>query len=210
MSIAAPIVPDVPGVPALLPSGVAVPLPPDLSADTTGAILSAGAPRWGIYLDGALVLQPDSFLSLEYKKDWHLSDYPIEGGAFESYNKVRLPYEQRVALTKGATEADRAAFLATLEDLAASLDLYDIVTPEWTYTNANITHFDYRRTSQNGVSLLTVYVWFQEIRVQASSTFTTTATADGAAQRNGGTVQPSAATPAQVQVFRGHGATGSW
>lgn len=209
MSILAPVVPNVPGVPPLS-FGASVAIPQQMTGDTTAALVEAGATQWGIYLDGVAVIVPDSVVSLEYKKDWHISDYPIEQGSFESYNKVRMPYEARIALTKGGSEADRNAFLAQLEALAASLDLYDLVTPEVTYVNANITHLDTRRTSTNGVSLLTVYVWFQEIRMQASSAFTQTAQPAGAQQVSGGTVQPQPASPAQQKTVTTGAATGSW
>jgi hypothetical protein len=211
MSILSPVVPDVPGVPALLPSGVTLPQPAALTSDSTSAQLGAGAAQWGIFnADGTPALIADSVLSVEYKKDWQVSDYPVEQGNFESYNKVRLPYESRVTFTRGGTEADRSDFLQTLEDIADSLDLYDVVTPERTYTNANITHFDYRRTSSNGVSLLTVSVWLQEIRSEASTAFTQTAQPSGADKVNGGTVQTTTATPVQKAVVNTGAATGSW
>lgn len=210
MSILAPVVPVAAGLPPLLSSDITIAIPQQMTSDTTAALVEAGPTQWGVYLNGSPVIVPDSVVSLEYKKDWHISDYPIEQGSFESYNKVRMPYEARVALTKGGSEADRNAFLAQLEAIAASLDLYDLVTPEVTYHNANITHLDTRRTSSNGVSLLTVYVWFQEIRVQAFSTFTQTAQPSAAAQVNGGTVQPKAATPAQQKTVNTGAVTGSW
>lgn len=182
-----------------------------LEGDTVDAVVGAGAGvRWGIFLDGELVLEPDSFASLEYKKDWHIADYPIEQGNFETYNKVRLPYEARVMITKGGTEADRNVFLERVADVADSLDLYDIVTPDFTYTNANITHYDFQRTAEKGVSLLSVTLWFQEVRLEASSEFTQTASPDSANQVNVGAVQAQPATADVEQAFAGHGATGAW
>jgi hypothetical protein len=180
-----------------------------LGQDTVSALLTSSDQIWGIFLDGAAVVIPDSVVSLDYKKDWHISDYPIEQGNFESYNKVRLPYEAKVQITKGGTVAERNDFLQTIESIAASLDLYDIVTPEVTYINANITHFDYRRTSVNGVSLLTIALWFQEIRAEASSEFINSAQPSGSDQVNSGVVQPQAPTPAETASFTG-GATGAW
>src|SRR5215469_5882183 len=33
-----------------------------------------------------------SFVDVEYKQDWPISDYPVEQGGFQSYDKVRLPF----------------------------------------------------------------------------------------------------------------------
>lgn len=182
-----------------------------LGGDTVDAQVGAGAGvRWGVYLNGALVVEPDSVISLDYKKDWHISDYPVEQGSFESYNKVRLPFEVRVMMTMGGTETERNAFLSTIEDISDSYDLYDVVTPDFTYVNANITHFDYRRTAENGVSLIAVTLWLQEVRLEASSEFTETAQPGSADQVNGGTVQTQDVTPAEQDTFESHGATGSW
>ena len=89
------------------------------------------------------------------------------------------------------------AFLAAIEAAAASLALYNVVTPEKTYLNANIEHYDYRRTSRNGVGLLMVDVGLVEIRQVATTTFTQTAQPSGADQVNSGTVQATTPTPTQ-------------
>jgi len=53
----------------------------------------------------------------------------------------------------------------------------------------SIEHYDYKRTSTNGVTLLTVEMSLLEIREAPASTMTNTATTAAAAQVNGGTVQ---------------------
>lgn len=197
MSIQYPLVPVAPGVPNVLrKSGSIVAAAVMLLKDAVSAYLSAPS-EWGIFLKGKSVLVADSVVSLDYRKEWHLSDYPIEQGNFETFNKVRMPYDARITFSKGGTDADRNEFLATIETISGSLDLYDVVTPETTYTNANISHFDYRRTAINGVSLLSVTIWLQEIRATAASTFAQVETAQpsGAPQANGGVVQPTDAPP---------------
>lgn len=182
-----------------------------LGGDTVDALVGAGPTlRWGIFRNGAVVVLPDSVVSVEYKKDWHISDYPIEQGNFESYNKVRIPYDARVTLTKGGSESERSNFLETIESIAASLDLYDIVTPDATYTNANVVHFDYRRTAESGVSLLAVAIWLQEVRLEASSEFVSTVAPSSSDQVNVGVVQPQDATPQEVQTFDTGTASGAW
>lgn len=119
---------------------------------------------WGI-VDGAdLAIAPDSIVAVEVKKEYNLPNYPMEDGAFQSYNKVKEPYDIKVKMSIGGNAAKLDAFLKTLDVLVASLKLYDVVTPDAMYVNANIHHYDFQRTATNGVGLLTVTVWAKEIR----------------------------------------------
>jgi hypothetical protein len=71
------------------------------------------------------------------------------------------------------------------------------VTPEQVYSSVNITHYDYRRTSTNGVGLLTVDVWGTQVRVTGDAAFSQTQAPSGADPVNGGVVSPGAASSAQ-------------
>lgn len=157
--------------------------------------------RWGIFSEeGIPLLIGDSVKAFDYKKDARLADYPLEKGGFGSYNKVQTPYDARLSFSVGGTEASRAAFLKMCDKLIASLTIVTAVTPEISYPSANVVHYDLRRTSQNGVTLLTVEVWIQEVRQTARTEFTQageTASPSGADVQSGGQVQ--AATPNPVQ-----------
>jgi hypothetical protein len=87
--------------------------------------------------------------------------------------------------------------LNSVDELAASFDLYSVVTPEYTYTDVTLEHFDYQRTATNGNKLLTVELGFMEIRVIEASTFSNTAEPSGADAVNSGTVQTQDAAPSQ-------------
>ncbi len=194
-----------PGVPALM-------LPPGLnalnSAVDTATIITAdvgtvrrlfNAPKWGLYLKGRPVITADSVSSVEYRNESRISNYPQEAGAFQSYNKVALPFYARVMMNKGGTEAERAMFLAAVQAAAESLDVYDVVTPEITYTGANIERYDYRRTSRNGAGLVSVDIWLTEVRSGAQSTLSVSAAPSGSGFFQNGTVQPLNPTAAQVE-----------
>lgn len=152
------------------------------------------AERWGIYLKDKLVLEADSMKSIDYVQGSKISDYPQEEGAFQSYNKVATPYEVRVELTKGGNQRERAAFLTAVEKAAASLDLYDVVTPEKTYTSVNIERYSLRRTAGEGLGLITVDIWLVQIRNSAATAFTNTAQPSGAGAQNVGSVRPQTPT----------------
>jgi hypothetical protein len=200
------------GVPSLLTPAPAPPAPALMTSDAPGVQAQAAKPTWGIYLKGALAIAADSIVKVEYKNDWRISNAPQEAGAFQSYNKVASPFDSRISMTKGGhSSSERQAFLAAVDAAAKSLNLYDIVTPEATYSNANIIQYSYQRSAHNGVTLLTVQLAFSEVRQALAPLFTTTtgggapvaaikspAKPSGADPVSAGTVQPQKPTPAQT------------
>lgn len=161
---------------------------------------STAAPQWGIFKDGSAAIVGDNVMAVEYMAEYRISDFPVEGGKFESYNKVKVPYDARVTFTKGGTVADRTAFLNSIDTAIASLDLYTVVTPEVQYANANIVRYDYRRTSQNGVQLITAEVFVQEVRVAPEAQFSNTAQPAAADPVNNGAVQPQQPSTANFDL----------
>ena len=155
---------NAPGVPALI-SGASIVLPTLLTADAYTQYGVPVTPQWGIFLDGQPVITADTCSAMDYRQGWSLSDYPVERGGFETYDKVQLPYDVRLRFAAGGDESNRQALLASVEAVAGSLLLFDVVTPERTYTSCNVQHYDYRRTAQNGVGLIVVEVWLLEVRV---------------------------------------------
>lgn len=132
--------------------------------DKAQTVANANMSMWGI-VDGAnLALSPDSIVAVEVKKEYNLPNYPMEDGAFQSYNKVKEPYDIRLKMAIGGNVAKLDAFLKALDVIVASVKLYDVVLPDALYVNANIHHYDFQRTATNGVGLLTVTVWAKEIR----------------------------------------------
>lgn len=168
-----PNVPNVPGVPALprLPGAVAA-VVDLLVADALSLFSGFAAPEWGLFIDGGSAVTAESVVSFEFKQGFSISNFPVEGGLFESYNKVQRPFDVRLRFSTGGTLADRQELLASVAAAVNSLDLMDAVTPEATYSNVNPVHYDYRRTSVNGVGLLVVDVFCEQIRAVAASNFT--------------------------------------
>lgn len=176
----------IPGVPALL-SPFSDPTPQQLlTADSPAIQPTSRVPAWGIYLKGKIAIEADSILKVEHKSSARITNAPQEEGAFQSYNKVQAPDEHRVQMTKGGSESDRAAFLGALKAAKESLNLYDIVMPETSYLNANITGFSLVRSARSGVTLLTVEVIFEEVRQASAPVFTAT---------TGGGATPTASAP---------------
>lgn len=160
----------------------------------------------------APVIVPDTVPRFEYRGEARVSDYPVEQGAFASYNKVQVPFDVRmtmvcsglnfaqkgaqalrnaVGLSIGQNLMQRPDFLDTLDYMRLTTDLFVIVTPDKTYPNVSLEHFDYRRETTNGATMLIVEAWFREIRVSGAAKYTNdTAAPSGADPVGLGTVHP--------------------
>jgi hypothetical protein len=184
------------GIPLLLNAGsiagtVSVGL---LSNDKLPVTFSGINAPWGIYFAGTnrVALTADSVVSFGYKKEYKISDYPLELGTFVNYNKVDLPFAATVRMTMGGSQLKRAEFLNTLVELGTSTDLFDIVTPEYVYTRSNIVGYDYMRTATNGAGLIIADIRLMEIRTTAQSTFSNTQSSTDQSSVDGGQIAPSA------------------
>lgn len=205
-----PNVPNLPGVPQVARSFQfpAAPSPVLGLGLALGRLWQAvfAQPQWAIYkslkikkaADGidevpvpasrTPVVVPDSFGEFSYRNEWSVSDFPVQDGAFASYNKVANPYDIVLRLYKGGTKEARKRFLDSIEAIAGSLELYDILTPEKPYLNVNVTRFEVMRRGEKGAYFLSeVDLYFREIR-QVAATYTTTAVTTENAQN------PSAAS----------------
>ena len=89
-----------------------------LDDDLIGEIAPPGS-QWGVFSGGAPVITADTVTSLDYKQEWAISDFPVERGAFESYDKVALPYDARVRFAAGGSAANREALLGSIAAVAA-------------------------------------------------------------------------------------------
>lgn len=205
-----PDVPDMPGVPPVLRNPLADPgrlIPQLLSGDVIGILDDVLRPVWGIFDEtGAPMAVADTATTLEFRADSRVPDYPQEEGAFESYNKVQLPYEARVQLVCGRSVADRAAFLGAIEAAKQSTMLFNVVTPEGVYANANVVAYDTRREVRNGVTLLKVNTHLEEIRVTATAEFANTQNSASADPVSRGQVQPQTPTAEQNALIGSQGA----
>ena len=166
-----------------------------LTNDLIGEIAPPGA-QWGIFSGGGLVIAADTVTSLDYKQEWAISDFPVEEGAFESYDKVALPFDARVRFASGGSAANREALLASIASIAGTTEVFDVVTPEAVYISATVSHYNYTRTARRGLGLLSVDVWLLQI-IQNGNTGQNTAQPDGASQVNGGPVQTTIPTASQ-------------
>jgi hypothetical protein len=114
---------------------------------------------WGVYtLGGGLAFDVDSCLDLKFGAKAKTSDFPVEEGAFASYNKVLDPFTPKVRLVvKSAPRI--AAFQVALHAALASASLFNIVTPTMTYLNVTLEGYDHDQTAENGALSMLWWTW---------------------------------------------------
>lgn len=201
----APTYPNVPialGVPPVARNAETTPGrgDPKLIRDAD-AIDRLSSDQWGIYdQNGVNVLQPDNIAAIGYSGEYRIADYPLEQGQYETYNKVQLPFQSRVSMTKGGKLSDRQGFLSRLEEIRGDLKLYNVTTPERVYMDVNIERVTLDRTASNGAGMLTVEVVLREIRQTTAITFSSSQTPSGANVVNNGSVQTKPSTQMAGQI----------
>jgi hypothetical protein len=184
--------------PATVPSSGIAGLIEDAFAAVTAVQQIAGLLGGSTFGTGNNSLPPSvaSTIQFEFDQDWSLPTYNQEQGAFQAYNKVTLPFDVKVRLACGGSVSDRQSFLQAVLAMANSVALFDIMTPEMTFSSVNVSHVSVLpRESKRGVSLIQVDLFFQQIPVASSTTFQNTATPNIAGENPGGNVQ--AQTPSQ-------------
>lgn len=194
-----PFVPIGPGVPNLPIGNVLNAVVDQLFADALDLFFGSG-PQWGLFLDGEPVVVAESVVSFDFKQNYRIATVPIEpsnqqsAGGFESYNKVQMPFDVVLRFATGDTPAARQELLESAEAAVASLDLMDAVTPERVYESVNPVHMDYRRTAVNGLALIIVDMFCEQVRVTASSSFTNAQQSGTGSTASGSTITPSIPT----------------
>jgi hypothetical protein len=173
-----------------------------MTADSGSLPNAPGQPAWGIYLGGAPVITADTTVSLEWSKDWTVSDFPVETGAFQSYDKVELPFTAKLRFAAGGSVSDRQEFLSSVSAIAPLVTLYQLAMPEvGFYPSVVVHHYGFDRRNDSGLGLLIVDVYVTEVRATATAAFTNTANPGSANPVGGGNPQGIAATQQEQSVF---------
>lgn len=166
-----------PGVPQLPINSVTAPVVAIASTILSELLWKAThtPAQWGVFdSTGLPVLFPDSVLEFSDRREFEISSYPVQDGSFASYNKVLRPFEIQLRFSKGGSVSDRAQFLARLDVIAESLELYTIHTPERMYANVNLTRYEVTRRGAKGAYFLTeVDCYFDQV-IQVQAQYSTT------------------------------------
>jgi hypothetical protein len=180
-----PNVPNLPGVPQMARSLLYPPDPaPTIETEGSAEAIAqsvTAAPIWGVFSQpdstaGAAAVQvvdADSVMDFGWRQEYRVSNYPVQQGAFASYKKVFVTFECSVTLTKGGTLEQRTQFLQQIDAVVASLDLFNIRTPEKTYIGCNCTRAELARRGPQNAGYFDVELFFvqiSEVQAQYSST----------------------------------------
>jgi hypothetical protein len=182
-------------------------------------------------------------VEFDFDQDWTIADYPQEQGAFQSYDKVQMPFECRVRLACSGPPAQRQAFLnsifaiaggspmgssallstvaqqlstvagiGSLASLGSSLTgailngasvppLFDLVTPEGTFSSCSARRVSFSRRAHQGATLIAADLQFIQVRVTSTASFASTLLPGSAGPLGIGPVQPTAATSSLSAIY---------
>lgn len=169
-----PNVPALPGVPQMARSllSPASP-PPTLGTAANQDVLwqsTQSAPVWGVFdSTNNLAVNADSVQDMGWRKENRIPNFPIQQGQFGTYNRVGLPSEISVMLSKGSANgnglAARTKFLQEVDALVAqtNINLYTIRTPEKSYVNVSVTRAELSRRGVANANYIDVELYFIEI-----------------------------------------------
>jgi hypothetical protein len=204
-----PNVPFLPGVPQIARSALFQPATQvTLGAQAQSGLWAASQviPSWGIFdANGNKVIFPDNIFAFSDRAEWRTSDYPVEDGGFGSYNKVIVPFEDSVRMTKGGSLSQRNAFLKSIDNISGDTLLYSIRTPEKTYLDVNVLRRELLRRSSEGAYFLEVDLFFRNIQEKTPQYSTAAANTSNAANpaalptTNVGNVQTNSTVPNSLQ-----------
>lgn len=109
-----------------------------------------------------------------------ITNAPVEGGQYQSINKVKEPNIVRCSVIINGltgftgnipnifdlTLTSQSEALRTIQVMLKTTGLYDIETPKETLESYDLVEHSYEVNSQRGVSMLTVFLDFQEVMQQ--------------------------------------------
>jgi len=184
-SIPYPDVPNYPGVPAIprnSPASSTIAM--QIASPQGGVNQYTGNLPWGIYTSSNQPIYTPteggtlSVLSFGFTRSMSVSNFPVEasvsgqGAAFASYNKVYRPSNPVVTFSLSGTEGEKIAFLAALDSACQSTSLYNVYTPDSSYSGSSgactVDRYSYQRTATRGATLLIVEVSLTQV-LQVSS-----------------------------------------
>jgi hypothetical protein len=133
------------------------------------------------YNDTSFVaLEFSGMASIQPEGRAQITNAPVENGMYQSINKVKDPSRVRCAVIINGltgfngdipnifdlTLTSQSEALRTIQVMLKTTGLYDIETPKETLESYDLVGHYYEVNSQKGVTMLTVYLDFQEVMQQ--------------------------------------------
>lgn len=185
------------GIPVIQPNNQASALISSIVGPVIGPIQQLAALLGGPNLIPSIA----STVEFHYSQDWNLPNYRQENGAFQSYNKVTLPFDVKMRLAANGSVSLRRAFLESVRAIGGSTKLFDVVTPELVFSSCNVEHVTWERRHDKGVELIVADIWFKEIAVVGATAFTNTQQPGNQQAQSTGFQQPQAPSSQVSSTF---------
>ena len=129
---------------------------------------------------GQVALEFSGMASIQPSGRAQIINAPVERGTYQSINKVKEPSRVRCSIVVSGltgfsgslpnifdlTLTSQNEVLDTIKTMLSTAFTYDIETPKETLVSYDLVDHAYEVNSQKGVSLLTVYLDFQEVMQQ--------------------------------------------
>jgi len=169
---------------------------------------------------GAVALEFSGMASIQPSGRAQITTAPVEKGQYQSINKVKEPSIVRCEIIVTGltgfsgglpnifdlTFTSQSDVLKTIKDMLGEANTYDIETPKETLQSYDLVDHSYEVNSQRGVSMLTIFLYFQEVMQQmevvlSGSQVDAKATNDKISQGAtgvGGAVKEAGSTPSTV------------
>ena len=144
----------------------------DPAVQQMNAVTPAFQDIWGVYdLAGQPVFDIDTCVDFKFGDSAKVSDFPVEQGAFASFNKVVHPYQPKVKLAVSG-QPRVSALLSALYAAVRSTTIYNVFTPEIGYLGVTLEKYDYTRSGPKGRGMVTVELTLMQV-IQVSAQYTT-------------------------------------
>jgi hypothetical protein len=212
-----PAVPNYPGVPAIPRTGLGSPaINISIAANQDFAInQTPGDLPWGIFTQANQPIYTPteggtlSVLTFGFTRSMNVSKFPVEannsgqGAAFASFNKVFQPSNPIVTLAMSGTEGEKIAFLKAIDDACQSTNIYNVYTPDASYSGSTggctIDRYSYQRSATRGATMLIVEVSLTQVLQVTTALSNVSLPAPQSPSASGpvsnGNTQPSAPPP---------------
>lgn len=147
---------------------------------------------------------PSSWGEFSPQHESHVSDYPVEDGAFAAYNIVKRPSLVYVQMVKTGSDLARFAWLEAIRQLKATdpTRLYTLISPQGVYLDYALIGLRHETRPDRGSNILRLDLQFSEIPQIPSSDGTYTNVAEPIASpiRQLGRLFTSTVSSAQATV----------
>ena len=119
-----------------------------------------------------VIVNFDSFISMDFATDGEVTSSPVEQGAFAVYNKTQAPKSVKAELAIMGDTNVLSDIVTTLTEYQNGTALLDLVTPVDFFEGYNLENFNYT-LKHDGIGLLIVTIQIVEVReVEAEYTDT--------------------------------------